>query len=264
LGPYSAGTTRPILGTSSTIDLTKKFTRGGTGDDYVNYAGKFTFNHNPNNGTEYVIVVQQGSKSTYTWRYILEYPTTTSHTEYTTVDVAGCAIEKPPVPCYEGTVKVEHIERGCKKDDREDFKINTTCEQYKSYDVEVTGLKPLTKHKFHIDDEEQQHCVPKNYTAPEIYKSDAARHMNKDLISDHCGKLKFKVHVPVKEKPWVVNEKGVCGGSDREPHKSTSHSSNGRSKFEIKQNNGKSSYARSVVRNRSPDKITDRDPSGNV
>ena len=124
------------------------FTRSG---DAVRDVGKFQFVHDASRGVTYTITAQStGSDS---WSYLVEYPLTNPATVQTIVDpciitnVVTNITAAPAIVPYVGTIVIQNAfdAWSCSKS----FAINGLALSEVSF--EVTGLKPLTQHKFYID-----------------------------------------------------------------------------------------------------------------
>jgi hypothetical protein len=125
-------------------DLTQNYVRGtGALEDYVNYAGKLTFFHDPATGNQYDVRVRKGNGLQ--WKYLLEYPFNGASLDNTTLPPCP---SNPPPPEYVGTMST-HVTFGSSWGCSKGLWLEIITEFY--LEVEVTGLKPNTLHKFIID-----------------------------------------------------------------------------------------------------------------
>lgn len=262
--------------------LTRTFSRGILPQmtDYVRFAGKIQWNHNPALGKQYTIVTDKGFGSVI-WKYLIQYPASQSITTTTTVDVANCTVV-PPTPVYNGTLTVRGVLTwSCSNQ----FRIN--AHTYTAYVVDCTGLKPNTIHKFYLDGQETNTTQLPVFTIQRPWGVEASNKNNSrygadmafdyglndyggnafklfgftmsgPLKTDAQGKLSFQVYTPIKDLAWVVGALGVTGGIYNNGPGilgslfNPTGGSSGYSTLEVKDTN---SSAKLVVANRAPNKV---------
>ena len=243
--------------------LTKPFQRLAANQDFVTYAGKITFNHNPSNGKLYNIRVDKGPGSV-VWKWLLQYPG--SSVQQTLVDVNNCG--SPPIPIYPGTIKVgRNVSWSCSAD----FRINQST--YTAFTVDCTGLKPRTNHVFKFDGVQYNDIIQRfppdenilndaNIILDGIADQVATNTTPRTLLSSASGKISFIVFVPLKYNSWLINELMPVGGINSTGITKPTVGSSGYSSLEVSDNGN--SLAKIVIPNRLPNKVLPQDPNGNV
>jgi hypothetical protein len=177
--------------------------------DFVFGVGKITWNHNPLNGNDYYVVFEKYRKHRRRRKFLVEYPTVVSQTTTVTVDVANCTIVNPPPTIFTGSMTVRGIQAwSCSNQ----FKTNLSQSEFTAFVVDVTGLKPLTMHKFYMDGIENVNVAPRQWgratTSGAGFRLSQGT-LGEKLISDKEGKLSFTVYIPLKDLSWVVNALGL-------------------------------------------------------
>ena len=243
--------------------LTRPFQRLTANQDFVTYAGKITFNHNPSNGKLYNIRVDKGPGSV-VWKWLLQYPG--SSVQQTLVDVNNCG--SPPIPIYPGTVKVgRNVYWSCSAN----FRINEST--YTAFTVDCTGLKPRTNHVFKFDGVQYNDIIQRfppdesilndNEIVLDGIADDVSQNIPpRTLLSSASGKISFIVFVPIKYNSWLINELMPVGGINSTGITKPTVGSTGYSSLEISDNGN--SLAKIVIPNRLPNKVLPQDPNGNV
>jgi hypothetical protein len=245
-------------------DLSKTFQRVPGKLDYVTYAGKISFNHNPANGLDYSIKVKKGTGSVI-WKYLLEYPGESQSAILTDVNKCGIFVDQP---IFQGTMKVnKNVAWSCSAA----FRINE--DTYTAFTVECTGLKPNTFHDFLLEGVPYRDIIQNSKAVANINLTNnlildpIANEVSQQttapkLLSNANGKLDFLVFVPLSYESWIVNELLTVGGVNSTGITKQTVGSSGYSSLEVRDNTG--SVAKIVIPNRLPTKILPQDPKGNV
>ncbi len=135
-----------------------------------------------------------------------------------------------------------------------DFVINKAS--YKAITLFCTGLKPNTLHEFLIDGVLSEDVVPlyqnaKVASITTLEAASAAEMIDKPLISDTEGKLRFVAYIPVSTNQNFDSE-----------FRAPSFGSDGYTTLEIR--SGSNSVAKYVIRDRNPMRSKPYDPVGNI
>lgn len=233
---------------SSSVNLDKQFVRG-TGDekDFVTYAGKITWQHNPSNGLNYTIKTSRGTGSII-WKWIMEYPMAGASYANTIVD--PCIPAGDPPLIYVGTITFPSQAKDCWACSK-NFRINSVNQTV--LDIDVTGLKPKTIHEFWVDNINQSmRCIPKG------------KKMNDALLTDANGKVSFRYSIPstgtAKKHPNQTSNESWLKAVYDNWKKGVTYGSAGYNTFTVKAEN---SSATLLVARRNESKPLPTTPLGN-
>lgn len=237
------------------------------GNGFVKYTGKVEFNHNPTNGRYYKIVTTKGNDGSYLYKWLLSYPTNTSTSRKTLVNVERCGTINPPFSIFNGTMTVEAIKSAWSCSNA--FRVNRV--DYGAYIVNCTGLKPLTEHKFYIDGKEFTNVSPRfegifsqgnTFRITQTQVSTSFQGIGTPIITDAEGKVSFIVYVEAKSPLNIVTSNGDIDNLIKQiTNRGTTFGSTGYSTLEVRDTN---SVAKHVTPDRTPNKIMMNDPRGTI
>lgn len=246
--------------------------------DYVQGAGKFTFNNA--SGGRFTIVTETLDAST-TWKYFVQYPSIFSVDSVIT-NKPNCEPSNPPL--YRGTLSAGSItmnQWSCSNK----FRVNST--NYRAFVLHASGLKPNTVHKLYMDSEEWPHIVNlttelfksaykdwgnrKNWSGgvvggkPELlgastkrkvnellvlmanarsrlYNSDGSPSKHTILTSDSKGQLRCLVFFPLDLAGWFSQDFNATAYGETRVGSSTNMYTTGYAQGKIKPTHGSSGY----------------------
>jgi hypothetical protein len=186
------------------VDLSKDFVRDTANNDFVKWAGKITFTHNPNEivpqagsakkhlpGVDqgpqsYKIVTTKGPGSS-AYRYLIRYPQDTGDNQQI---VNPC--NPPPVTIYNGGCGTDIWHQwACSKN------LNVGGQRFQKIRLYGFGLKPNTRHFFYLDGVENSEDVK-----PE------GKQLGAPIITNDEGKVTFDFFI---DETWLNKIKGPGG-----------------------------------------------------